>query len=81
VDNLLQVGNLAAIPYCGICLNSCGTSVAWCGMVRMARNAAFRRNAQAFAACCSLFAYAADLRLICGVKVGIRGMLNWTAEE
>jgi hypothetical protein len=32
--------------------------VEWCGV---AQNAAFRRNVQAFAALCGLFAYSADL--------------------
>jgi hypothetical protein len=43
--------------------------------------AAFRRNVQACSAFCGLFAYAADLRHIHGVKVGIRELFNWTAEN
>jgi hypothetical protein len=35
---------------------------------------AFPRNVQAFSAFCGLFAYAADLRHVHGVKVGIRGL-------
>jgi hypothetical protein len=41
----------------------------------VARNAAFRRNVQVFAAFYGLFA---DLRRD---KDGIRGFLNWTAEN
>jgi hypothetical protein len=56
-----------------------GTSAEWCGVVW---NAAFRKNVQTFAAFCGLFAYAADLRRNChGVKVGIHGLSNWTAEN
>jgi hypothetical protein len=38
----------------------------------VARNAAFHRNVRAFVACCAFFAYATDLGVCHGVKVGIR---------
>jgi hypothetical protein len=53
-------------------------SAEWCDVVQ---NAAFCRNVQALAALCGLFAYSVDLPQCRGVKVGIHGLLNWTAEN
>jgi hypothetical protein len=46
-----------------------------CGVVRHGAE-----NVRAFAGFCGLYAYVTDLQ-IRGVKVGIRGLLNWTAEN
>jgi hypothetical protein len=49
-------------------------------MVRRGVKCGIPQKRSGFSAFCGLFAYAADLRHVHGVKVGIRGLLNWTAE-
>jgi hypothetical protein len=65
----------------GVVRHKCGVmrrSEKWCGV---ARNAAFRRNVQAFARCVAYLHTPQICRACRGVKVGIHGLLNWTAEN